>query len=426
MTMSSSVERLSGLKRRLTITISAEEVAELYKKHADKLAKTVKLPGFRPGKVPARVVEQRFGHHLRADVAKELVQLHLPSAMIQENLQPVSQPQVDIPTLDDFKLDEALSFSADCEVYPEVAIADLSTVKLERQVVAVHEADIDAVILKIRKQQATKEPVERAAAKGDYVKINFEGFCEGKPFKGNAATDFELELGAGRMIPGFEEGIMGAAVGEERDVQCEFPKDYHSNKELAGKKATFKVKINQVLAAILPEVDDEFVKNMGIEQGGVTAMREQIKENLTKRATLFLQAQMRVAAMDKVIALHQIEVPESLVSHELEHIKKTNQEWSPEEAEKEAKKRISMGLLLRKVVMDKQLRVDADKVREHIERMAATYHDPEQMVRWYYEDKKRLQEIEAIVLEHQAIDTLIETMQVEERLIPYDQVQQID
>lgn len=416
MSFTSSIEQLAGLKRKISVTISGEKVGSVYERNIQKLIKTVKLPGFRPGKVPRRVVEERFANSLKGDVVRELLDEFLFAAIAENKLDITHQPDVDIPDLDRFRPNAPLAFIINVEVFPDVEIADFSGVKLERLVPKIQETDIDEVINNIRKQRAEKTEVERAAANGDYVKIDFEGFIDGEPFEGGSAKDFELALGAGRMIEGFESGLVGASAGEEREVTCRFPQDY-AKESLAGKEANFKVTVKAVLEPILPELNDEFAKELGIEDG-YTALRDKVRENLQKNADDRVQEKLRSAMIEKIAEMHSFELPERMLAEQLESFKKQN----VEDAEKQARKSLTAGVLLRKVIADNAIELDRQRVREHIEEMAMNHPYPQQMLKWFYENKERMHQIENLVLEHQAIEKLIEQTQVEDKVIDYSQM----
>lgn len=427
MTSSSSVEQLAGLKRRIDVTVPKEEVDQVYHARIGKVAKDAKMDGFRPGKVPAHVIEKRYGQNILIEVSQELIQSSLIAAVEEHDLKVAGTPEV---TPKEIKKGEALQYSADFEIYPEITLADLAEQKLEREVVELADADIEEMVQNLLKQQAEWEEVETPAANGDRVTIDFEGYINGEIFENGSAKDFQLELGSKQMIPGFEEGLEGVNKAETREVVCSFPKEY-PREELAGQEATFKVTVHKISAAKLPELTDEFAKKIGVE-GGAEALKQDVIKNMQQQVDQVVQGRLKTKVMDKLLELNQFEVPKALIDTEIGHLqqlakqqaterggKADDADFPKEQFEEQALRRVKLGLLLGEVIKQHNIKVDADQVRKKVEQIASVYHQPEQVINWYYGNKRMLSEVESVVLEDLAVEKLLQDFQVEEKAISY-------
>ena len=429
MAQSSTLEKLEGLKRRIDITVPASTVDQVYNQKIQKVANTAKIDGFRPGKIPQKVIQKQFGSSILIEAAQELIQSSLMSAVEEHKLQIAGTPSV---TPKELKPGQALEFSAEFEVYPEISLADMAEVKLSRQVLELKDADIDKMLETLQKQHAEWVEVEREAANGDRVLIDFEGFINGEAFENGSAKDFQLELGSKQMIPGFEDGLIGVKFADEREITCAFPMDYPKN-ELAGQKATFKIHVNKVLAPKMPEINDEFAKKIGVE-GGASALKKDVEKNMVSQVQQMLKDKLKKNMMDKLLDLNTITVPAALIDTEIEHLQQLAKQQMGENADKmpdnlfprahfedQAVRRVSLGLILGEVIKQHQLKVDGQKVRERIEQIAAVYHDPAQVVNWYYNNKRMLAEVESVVLEDQAVEKLLKKCQTEDKKVSYDE-----
>lgn len=435
MAKSSTVEKLSGLKRRVEVEVAAETVNAAYGQRITKVAKSAKLDGFRQGKVPQKVIEQRFGKNILLEVAEELMREHFISTVEEHKLRVAGMPQL---TPKNIKPGEALQYSIEFEVYPEIELADLSQVQVTRERVELTEQDIDNMLDVLRKQQAEWAEVDRAAQLGDQVSIDFEGKIDGVPFERGAAQGFTLELGAKQMIPGFEDGIVGKKAGDNFVINCQFPENY-PQADLAGKNATFDTKLNLVKEPKLPELNDEFAKRVGLE-GGMEALRAEVRKNMQRQVDQMMQDRFKRVVLDKMLALNQIELPQGLIDAELHHMQEAalarfgknaknvdKEELFPaEQFRPHAVERVTLGLLLGEVIKKYELSVDDDKVKAKIHEIAGVYGQPEQVEAWYYNNERMLSEVRAVVLETQAVDKLAEQMHIEDQVISYEQATKND
>ena len=431
--MQASLEKLEGLNRRLMIEVPEDKVTEEVKKHLNKLSKTAKVSGFRPGKVPANIIEQRYGDAARGEALDHLVQTSLYEAFEQEKLNPAGRPSIDIKQ---YEKGKPLQYAADFEVYPEIKLHDLKDIKIEQIKAEVTDEDVNNVLENLRKQQSEWIEVDRKSKNEDQVIIDFEGFMDKKPFDGGKAENVPLILGSHSMIEGFEEGIVGMKADDEKEIKVKFPKEYHS-KELAEKPAVFKIKVHKVSEPKLPEVNDEFAKKFGIKEDkdAVKILKENIKKSMKQELTNAVKSKNKLAIMDKLLEKNKIDLPKALVEGEIDALKQhaenqfaaqmgdkiTKKPELPRDLfRKQAERRVALGLLVAEIVKQNNITVDADRLRKAIEEMAANYDYPEQIVNWYYEDKKRLAQFELVVIEDQVIDKLLENAKVGEKSVSYD------
>ncbi|MDX1346318.1 MAG: trigger factor, partial [Sedimenticolaceae bacterium] len=313
--MQVSVETLEGLQRKMTVQLPVEKVNEIVDDKLRTIAKQVRLDGFRPGKVPLKVVRQRFGDHVRQEAYGELIQKTFYEAASGEKLNPAGEPRIEVN--DD---DSGFSYTAEFEVVPEVTLNDLSDATLERTTAEVTDADLDEMLEKLRKQRVTWNKVERAAQDGDQVTVSFVGKVDGEEFEGGSAHNVPIELGAGRMIEGFEQGLLGASAGEERTVHLNFPDDYQAE-HLAGKPASFEITVNEVAEAVMPELDEEFAKAFGVEEGGLEKLRADIRENMERELRQKLRSRNKEKVMDLLLEKNDFTVPQALIDSEAQRLK---------------------------------------------------------------------------------------------------------
>ena len=312
--MQVSIETTSGLERRLTVGVPAERVDIEVDSRLQKAAKDVRLPGFRPGKVPMKVMRQRFGQGVRQEVLGEVMSQSFQEAVMQEKLRPAGQPSIEPKNLEAGK---DLKYVATFEVFPDVDIVEMKDFAVERPVAEVTQEDVDNIIDVFRKQQGSWDTVERAAVDGDKVNINYAGTKDGEPFEGGSAEDSDLELGSGRMIPGFEDGVIGMSAGEEKTLQLSFPDDYHSE-ELKGAAVEFKVTLNRVLELTPAQLDDELFAKYGVEEGGEEQFRKEVPDNMARELKNAIQGKLKQQVMDAVVEAHDaVEVPKALVDQEI-------------------------------------------------------------------------------------------------------------
>jgi len=429
--MQVSVETTSALERRMTVTVPEEKIDEAVESRLKNLARTVKIEGFRPGKVPFKVVKQRYGGQVRSEVVSEVLQSSFVEAVGQEQLRPAGSPAIDAKPITP---GQGLEYTATFEVYPELSLAPLEGVEIKTPSCEVGEADIDHMIETIRKQHQDWEAVERAAADGDQVTIDFTGTIDGEPFQGNQGSDVPIVLGQGRMIAGFEEGLSGAKAGEDKTLSVTFPEDYRAT-ELAGKTAEFAVTVKSVEAPKLPEVDEAFAKRLGVASGKVEDLRAEVRSNMEREVAQSQKSKVKQAVMDKLLEINSLEVPQALVDDEAQRLAKQmadnlaqqganpgDLKLEPSAFAEQARRRVSLGLILAEIVNAQNLSVEPARLRQAIEEMAAAYEHPEEVVKWYYSDKNRLSEVESIVLEEQVVDWVLDQAKVVEEPLSFQQL----
>ncbi len=419
--MQVSVEATEGLERKLKVQVPAERIDSAVNERLQSLSKTVRLQGFRPGKVPLRVVRTRFGAQVRQEVLGEVIQSSFQEAVVQEQLRPAGMPQIEPVDMDAGK---ELSYTAVFEVYPDFELAAVDGMQIERPVAEVAESDIDEMIDNLRKQRSEWETVERAAEDGDQLTIDFVGSIDGEEFPGGKADNMPLVLGSGSMIPGFEEQLVGASAGDERSVKVSFPEDYRAE-HLAGKEAEFSVKVHAVKVPQLPEVDDEFAKSFGVDEGGVDALRADIRNNMQRELKQAVETRVKQQVMEGLVALNPIDLPKALVEEEIARLRQNVAGQMPEGASTEhlsdelfsadAERRVRLGLVVAEVIKSAELKADADKVREYVENLAASYQEPQQVVDYYYGNRELLQNVEGLVLEQAVTDWVVARAQVSEK-----------
>ena len=428
--MQVSVETTEGLERKLTIAIPGDRVDMAVNARLQEAAQTIRLNGFRQGKVPLKVVKNKFGKGVRQEVVGELMNQTYFEAIAQESLKPAGQPRIEPTRMDEGK---DVEFVAVFEVYPEIELPDFAAIKAERLVAEVSDDDIDEMIETLRKQRQTWVPVERAAADGDMVNIDYVGKKEGEEFQGGKAAGQNLVLGSERMIPGFEDGVIGKSAGDDFTLQLKFPDEYHSE-ELAGAEVEFELKLNTVSEQSLPEVNEDFFKSFGVEEGGMEAFREEVSNNMQREMKTASRNKLKTTLMDALISDLEVAIPAALMSNEIHQLKhQTVQQMGggqgfdphsmPDDLFREqAKRRVTLGLILGEVISQQGIQADADKVRDAVEEIAATYESPEEVVKWYYSNEEQLQGIESSVIEDQVFDYIIEQAQVSDKEVSYQDV----
>ena len=429
--MQVSIETTSGLERRLTVGVPAERVDAEVDTRLKKAAKNVRLPGFRPGKVPMKVMKQRFGAGVRQEVLGEVLSQSFQEAVVQENLRPAGQPSIEPKTMEAGK---DLEYVATFEVFPEVETVEMKEFEVERPVAEVTDEDIDNIIEVFRKQQGSWETAERAAADGDKVNIDYAGTRDGEAFEGGSAEGSDLELGSGRMIPGFEDGIVGMTAGEEKTLELTFPEEYH-NEDLKGAAVEFKVTLNKVEEMVPAPLDESLFAQYGVEEGGEEQFRKEVGENMARELKNAVEGKVKQQVMDAVLAAHDaVEIPKSLIAQEVDVLR--NQMFQqfggaggqdmdlksllPDDMFTEnAEKRVKLGLVLSELISKYELKADADKVRATIEEMASTYQEPEEVINWYYSNQEQLASIESKVLEDQVVEKLLESAKIADKACSY-------
>lgn len=430
--MQVSVEATEGLQRRMTVNVDEERIASAVDDRLKNMTHTVRLKGFRKGKVPFKVVKQHYGKQVRDEVVGEVLQSTFYEAVSQEQLQPAGSP-----SFDDLKSEpgQGLAYTATFEIYPEIELAPLSEQTVEKPVSEIADADIDKMIETIRKQNISWQKVEREAKEGDRVNLDFKGMIDGELFEGGSAQGIELELGSGRMIPGFEDGLLGARTGEDRNLEVTFPENYHAE-NLAGKAAMFETHINSVEEPVLPEVDAEFARKLGVESGDLDEMRQEVRDNMQRELDSRLRSRLKEAVMNTLLEANRIDVPRSLVENEektllqnmLQNLASQGMQQqdlsgiNPEMFREQAEKRVSLGLIMSEIVKANDLKVDPEAVKARIEEIAAPYEHPEEVVKWYQSDRQRLSEVESLVFEDQVVDWVLDQAKVVEKPVAFDEI----
>jgi len=427
--MEVTVENPGGLERRLRVEIPEQHVEGEVATRLQTMARTVRVPGFRPGKVPVKVVAQRYGRQVREEVVSEMVRTSFRDALAQENLRPASNP-----TIDELKADpgQGIAYRAVFEVYPEVALPVLEGLEVKRPAAEVTETDVDNMIGTLRRQRRTWRPVERAAAKGDRLTVDFTGTADGEPVTGASAEGSTVEIGAGGTMAAFEEGLIGARSGEDLTIDVTFPEDV-AEQAVAGRMVHFTVRVHSVEEPVLPDVDEEFVKSFAVPEGTVEAFRAEVRANMERELRDALRAETKRRVMDALLEAGTVELPSGLVEQEIDRIVRERraglamQGIDPEQVmpergvfEREARRRVALGLLLGEVVKRHGLEADPELVRQRVEAIASTYDEPDQVINWYYGNQERLAELETAVLEDQVVDWLLERVNVAEEPLTFD------
>lgn len=406
--MQVSVQTLSNLEREMSVAVPAERIEAEISNRLAALSKRAKVAGFRQGKVPMSVIKQRYGDQVSQEVLGELLQSSFYEAVSQQKLRPASAPQIN-PKMR--LLGQPLEYTAKFEVYPEVKVANLAGISIERPVAEITDGDVDRVIENIRKQRMEWINVDRASKTGDRVRIDFHGKKGGEDFPGNQAENMTVELGQGRMIPGFEDKLSGVTAGASLAFDLKFPADYHAE-ALRDQDVHFEVKVTAVEEPRLPELNEAFLSALGITDGSVETLRKDVRQNLQREVTDRARAVLKQNVMDALLKANPIDVPRALIQQEVNALKADEKvpSGSPEideKLEEVGRRRVSLGLLLAEIVKQNQIKVEPKKLREAVEHFASTYEKPDEVVRWYYSDKKRLGEVESFVLENEVVDWLI-------------------
>lgn len=426
--MQVSVEATGGLERRLTVGVPASEVDGAVDQKLKETARRVRIDGFRPGKVPVSVVKQRFGDGIRAEVLQDVVQQNYAKAITEEKLTPAGMPSIEF-TRD--QAGEDVEFVATFEVFPEVKLAEISGYSFDKPTAEVTDADIDKMIDNLRQQKAEYKSVERAAQKGDQVKIDFVGKVDGEVFDGGSATDQTLVLGSGQMIPGFEDGIEGVKIGDTKAVEVTFPEEY-GNSELAGKPAVFDITVKEVAEPELPELDEAFFQAFGSQHTDVEGFKTEVRANMEREARNALQSKLKTTVIDKLLEDNDIDVPAALVDDEIGRLQQQavqqfggGAQMDPSSLPKElfqdqAERRVKIGLLMNELIESAKLKPEEAEVRAYVEDQAAVYQDPQQVIDYYYSNAELMNQVRAMVVENAAIDYILSKSKVNESTIGYE------
>ena len=434
--MQVSVENKGNLGRRMTVAVPAEQFEQALVSRFQRLSKQVKVPGFRPGKIPMKVIEARYGGRVLDEVAGELIQNTFREAIGQEGRKPVAGPHIHPKAIERGK---ELAYTAEFEVYPEIPKVDLAGHAIERPGCSITDEDVERSVENLRKQRPEWHAVEREARLDDRMKIDFEGKVDGESFEGGQATDFAVVLGTGSLIPGFEEGLVGAKAEETLTLDLEFPATY-SNQALAGKPAKFEITIREVAEPVLPEVNEDFVRQFGIEDGSVDTLYKGVRANLDREMVQRLRTVLRARVFEALVGANKFEVPETLLKAETEYVRRlhdamrqqgqTDAETATAEEsvvyEVTARRRLAQNLVIAEVIRIQGIKAEPEKVRTRVVEMAQEYESPEEFVRACYAAPERLAEVEAAIIEEQVVKYLLGTATVTETPLTFQELVQLN
>ena len=421
----------SPLERHLTVSVPVAQIEAEIESRLKKLARTVKMQGFRPGKVPLKMVERHYGYQVRQEVVSDTVHQSFAEAVKSHDYRVAGYPR--FQPVQSAQNAASVEFTATFEVYPEVAMADLAGATVHRPITEVREQDVQTTLDTLRKQRAPFERVERAAADGDLVNVDFEGLIAGQPFEGNKASNFTVVLGEGRMLPGFETALLGMKAGETKTVPVTFPEDYAE--ALRGKTADFTITVVQVAEPKLPEVDAAFARTLGVEDGDVQRLRQEVRQNIEKEVEKRVKSRVKEQVMDALLAAASFELPRALLEAEvarmqaaaLEDLKSrgmTTDKLSlpPELFLERATRRVKLGLLVADLVKRHGLSARPEQVRKAVESHADSFEQPDQLVRWFYSDPNRLADVEALVMEDNVVEWAMGKMKVTDEKVEFDEL----
>ncbi|AZG97690.1 TPA: trigger factor [Proteus mirabilis] len=420
--MQVSVETTQGLGRRVTITVPAADIQKAVDSELKKAAKTVRIDGFRKGHVPMSMVKQRYGMSILNDVLGDLMQRNFINAIIENKVNPVGAPDY---KPEQYKEGEDFVYSVEFEVFPEIELKDLESIEVVKPIVTVKDEDVDNMLETLRKQQAEWKDKAGEVAAEDRVTVDFNGSIDGEEFEGGKAEDFVLAMGQGRMIPGFEEGLIGHKAGEEFTIDVTFPEDYHAE-NLKGKKAQFAINLKKVEERELPELTEEFIKRFGIADGSVDGLRAEVRKNMERELKNAIRTRVKSQVIDGLVKANEVDVPAAAVDSEIEVLQRqAAQRFGGDEKqalqlprelfEEQAKRRVIVGLLLGEVINSNELKAEDERVKALIDEMASAYEDPSEVVEFYNKNEQLMNNIRNLALEEQAVEKILATAKVTEK-----------
>ena len=429
--MEATTAQANELERRVDLSIAISDVEKEMEQRLKRMGKNMKMSGFRPGKVPFSIVKQQHGNQARHEVLSEELDRVFGETVTAQKMRVAGYPRIEPKVTDSTT---HLEFSAIFEVYPEITLGDTSTAEIERPVLEVSDAEIDKTLDILRKQRVSYEDTERAAATEDRVVIDFLGKKDGEPFQGGQATDYPFVLGQGMMLPDFEKAVEGAKAGETKTFDLAFPADYHA-KDLAGQTVQFEITVKQVQAPKLPEIDAEFAIGMGIADGDIAKMRAEIEANLKREVKRRIESKLKDQVMEALIKANPITVPTSLVDMEIQRLMQAarqdmeqrgmmNKDFpiQPEWFADQAKRRVTLGLILAELVKTEKLQATPEQVRALVEETAQSYEQPEEIIRWYYAQPQRLGEVEGVAIESNVVEWVLAKAKVTETVAAFDEL----
>jgi trigger factor len=412
--MQVSVETTGALERRIEVSVPRERIEQAIDERLKRVSRTAKLKGFRPGKVPFKVVKQQFGAQVRQEVLSDLMQSSFAEAVTQEKLNPAAGPRIEPISVGP---EQDLKYRATFEVFPEIELKGVEGIAVMRPAAEVTEADVDAMVLNLREQRPRFDAVERESREGDRVTMDFEGQIDGAEFEGSKGIDVAVLLGGGRMLKDFETGITGMKADERKQIDVPYPADYH-NAALAGKVAKFDVHMKKVEEKQLPELDEDFCREYGVLEGGIEQLRKEVRENMERELEQNVRARLKAQLMEGLLAANPLDVPQSLVDGQVREMqidaarrmgaRDASQVPPPEPFVEGARKRVALGLLIGELIKTRGLKIDRERVESRLADLAASYPDPEQIIKAYRQNPDALRQVENMVIEDQVVDLLLE------------------
>ncbi len=423
-----SLEAQEGLQRRLRVKVPSDQVDVEISERLRKVAQTTRIKGFRPGKVPAKIIRDRYGAQVRQEVVQEILQSSFSQAISQESLRPAGGPRIEAESLEE---GQDLAYTAIFEVYPEVQLRNLDQLAVTRPSVEIGAEDVDAMIRTLRLQRSTWQVVDEPADEGHQVIIDFEGRRKGEPLEGGKGDAVPIVIGEGQMLPDFEKNLKGLKAGDEKSFKLKFPKDYHAQ-ELAGEKVDFSVKLKEVAARQLPDVDAEFIKAFGIDSGSEEDFRADVQGNMEREANERIREQLKAQVMEGLLETNDIQVPTVLIDQEASDLHKRAHEQagpqveqddssSPEAFREQAERRVKLGLLMGAVINDFEVTVDRDRLTAKIAEMSTPYENPDEIAKLYFQNPQLLSQVESVVLEEQVVDLLLDKATVTSKSVTFDE-----
>jgi len=422
--MNVTVESTGALERRMRVEVPIEHIESEVDTRLKSVGRTAKIKGFRPGKIPAKVVRKHYGTQIRQEVLGEMMQKSYSDAVAQEKLRPAGGPKIETEDEDG----KTFAYVATFEVLPEVELKDLDKIKVEKPEVSIHDEDLDDMLLSLQKQRVTWEEVDRKSKDGDRVVVDFTGTVGGEAFEGGAGTEIPVVLGQGQMLPDFEKGLKGIKAGEEKTIKVKFPKDYHAD-DLAGKTAEFAINTHRVEKEVLPELTDEFAESFGVTDGGMEQFKKDVRENMEREAKQKVESDVREQALEGLIEKNPIDVPHGLVHEEMHAMQREAMQRLGIEEEDQApplenfntpaEKRVRIGLLLRQLISEQSITVDPAALRSRVEEICAGYENSDEMVNMYMSNPQIMQQVEPMVIEQSAVEWLLDNGKVKVKKVSF-------
>lgn len=434
--MQVSVETPGGLQRRMKVEVPAERLEQAIEQRLQQWSRKAKLPGFRPGKIPLKVLQQQFGDQARQEAMSEVVQATYVEALQQAALSPAGNPSIEFGSL---LAGQPLSYTASFEIYPEIQLRGLDTIKLEKPVAEIGEADVARMVENLREQRKSYVPVTRAATQNDQVHIDFSGTVDGEAFAGNSGENVAVIIGAGRFLKQMEEGLVGRSSGEDCEIAVDFPADYPAE-TLKGKRALFKVKLREVMEPHLPELDEAFLQSVGVKEGGLGALQTKIRDSLARERDRAVANRVKQQALDALLSANPIDLPQAMVTQETGRLRHEALHRLPPQIQKDikdhpekaaslfpddlfqesARKRVALGLLIAEVIRAHKIQLDPARVERRIQDMAGDYERSEEVIQYYRSNREIMQGIEAMVMEEQVVESLLANASVTEKHMDLD------